>query len=267
MATTTSDKRQSLLENAPNIILIVDKQGKIEYINRTIPGMSVDEVVGKQQLDFVQSEHQETVRATNKKVFTSGETASYEIQGPGADGTVAWYSTLVGPIRENGEIVAVSVFTADVTDRKKAENDLRKAKDDLIAQQSMAIRELSTPVIEAWEGILVLPLIGTIDTHRAQQIVESLLDSIVSTQASVAIMDITGVLVVDTMVGDHLLNTISAARMLGAEVIVTGVSPHNAQTLVKLGVDLTTIITKGSLQAGLRLAFDMTDNQVSKKPR
>jgi rsbT co-antagonist protein RsbR len=265
MATITSDKRQSLLENAPNIILIVDKQGKIEYINRTIPGMSVDEVVGKQQLDFVSPEHQETVKTTNAQVFRTGESASYEIQGPGPDGSLAWYSTLVGPIRETGDIVAVSVFTADVSDRKKAEEDLRKAKDDLIAQQSMAIRELSTPVIQIWDDILVLPLIGTVDTQRAQQVIENLLDSIVKTQASVAIMDITGVPVVDTMVANHLLSTINAAKMLGAEVIVTGVSPNNAQTLVKLGVDLTTITTKGSLQAGLKLAFEITDNQVSKK--
>jgi anti-anti-sigma regulatory factor len=136
-------------------------------------------------------------------------------------------------------------------------------KVETIAAQSSTILELSTPVIGIWNRIVILPLIGTVDTRRAQQIVKNLLESIVEKQAAVAIIDITGVPVVDTKVADHFLKTIEAAKMLGTEVILTGVSPHNAQTLVKLGIDLSRITTKGTLQQGLSSAFELTDQQVT----
>jgi anti-anti-sigma regulatory factor len=135
---------------------------------------------------------------------------------------------------------------------------------ELVRKQSQAILELSTPVIQVWDDILVLPLIGTIDTARAQQIMENLLEAVVKGRAAVVIIDITGVPVVDTKVANHLIKTIQATRLLGAEAVVTGVSPHNAQTLVRLGVDLTSVTTRSSLQAGLRLAFELTRQKVSK---
>lgn len=147
---------------------------------------------------------------------------------------------------------------------RQAEERAREAEEKAktIVAQRQAIQELSTPVIEVWDEILILPLIGTIDTSRARQIIENLLNSIVRTQAQAAIIDITGVPVVDTKVANHLIKTVEAAKMLGADVILTGVSPHNAQTLVNLGVELGNIATKSSLQAGLRLAFELTKRKV-----
>jgi rsbT co-antagonist protein RsbR len=127
-----------------------------------------------------------------------------------------------------------------------------------ISAQQQAIRELSTPVIEVWEGVLVLPLVGAIDTARAAQIDESLLEKIVRAEASVAILDITGVPIVDTAVANHLLKAVKASRLLGADVVLTGVSPLNAQSLVKLGVDLGTVTTKSSLKEGLKWALGKT---------
>lgn len=132
----------------------------------------------------------------------------------------------------------------------------------VVQKQSEAILELSTPVIPIWDDIVVLPLIGTVDTARAQQILDNLLEAVSKTQAQVAIIDITGVPVVDTKVAHHFLRAIEAARMLGAEAILTGVSPYNAQTLVKLGVDLTKITTRGSLKDGLDLALSMTKRAI-----
>lgn len=132
----------------------------------------------------------------------------------------------------------------------------------IIEKQRQAILELSTPVIAMWDEIVVLPLIGTVDTQRAQQILDNLLESIARTKARVAIIDITGVPVVDTKVAHHFLRTIEAARILGTETILTGVSPYNAQALVKLGVDLSRITTKSSLRAGLALAFALTRKKV-----
>jgi len=169
----------------------------------------------------------------------------------------------------------------DESDKKKVEKDLatsnrgavgayltleHKARQILMEQQSKAIMELSTPVIQIWEEILVLPLIGAVDTARAQLILESLLEEITARQAAVVIIDITGVPVIDTSVANHLLLTIAASRTLGAESILTGVSPINAQTLAKLGVDLRSVTSLGSLQRGLKVAFEMTGNRVIRDP-
>jgi rsbT co-antagonist protein RsbR len=241
-----------------NMVMIGPRACVIQYINHTIPGLSVDKVVGAKQLEFVEPQHREMVQATNEKVFSTGESFTFEIQGVGHEGEPAWYSSTTGPVRRDQEIVAVAVFTTDISDQKIAENELQKTKDALIAQQAQAIQELSTPVIKVWDGVLILPLIGTVDTARGQQITENLLKSIVTTQASVVIIDITGIPVVDTMVAGHFLNTFQSAKLLGAEVILTGVSPLIAQALVSLGVDLSAVTTKGSLEAGLKLAIERT---------
>jgi len=133
-----------------------------------------------------------------------------------------------------------------------------QGREQLINEQHQRLIEmLATPVLRVWEGILVMPLIGTIDTPRAQQIMEKLLQSIVDTESTVAILDVTGVPVVDTRVAQHLLRTIQAANMLGAQCILTGVSPYNAQTMVKLGIDLSGVISRGTLWTGLAEAFRM----------
>ncbi len=130
-------------------------------------------------------------------------------------------------------------------------------RERVIKEQQQAMLTLSTPVLQIRDQILVLPLIGTIDSARAAQIVEQLLNSIVDTQASVVIIDITGVPIIDTAVANHLIKTIQAAKMLGADTIITGISPANAQTLVTLGVDLSMMTTRGSLRSGVKLADEM----------
>jgi rsbT co-antagonist protein RsbR len=148
---------------------------------------------------------------------------------------------------------------------KERDASLREVQEKLrtIELQTASILELSTPVIQVWDEILVLPLIGTIDTARAQQIMENLLEAVVRARAAMVIIDVTGVPLVDTKVADHLLKTIDATRLLGADAVLTGVSPLNAQTLVRLGVDLGRITTRSSLQAGLKLAFERTRRKVS----
>ncbi len=140
--------------------------------------------------------------------------------------------------------------------------EMNQQLDDRVKNQADAILELSTPVIQIWNDVLILPLIGAVDTLRAQLVVEQALSAVESKQASVLIVDITGVPVVDTAVARHLIRTIDAVSLLGARSILTGVSPSNAQTLVKLGVDLSRIVTKGSLQAGLKSAFKLTNKTV-----
>jgi len=140
--------------------------------------------------------------------------------------------------------------------------ELNKQLDARVQKQSKAILELSTPVIQIWNDVLVLPLIGAVDTTRAQQIVEQVLNTVAKTGAEILIIDITGVPLVDTAVANYLIKTIEAVNLLGSQSILTGVSPSNAQTLTALGVNLGNILTKGSLQTGLATAFNLTNRTV-----
>jgi rsbT co-antagonist protein RsbR len=136
---------------------------------------------------------------------------------------------------------------------------------DALARHQAAIRELSTPVIQVFEGVLLLPLIGTIDTARAMQVMENVLMRVVERQAKVMILDIAGVPIVDTRVANHLLQTTEAVRLLGASTVLTGISPQVAQTMVQLGVDLSKMYTRASLEEGLELALSLTGRSIRKK--
>ncbi|CDH46871.1 STAS domain-containing protein [Candidatus Contendibacter odensensis] len=126
-----------------------------------------------------------------------------------------------------------------------------ETRERLIAQQSLSLLELSTPVVRLWDRVLMVPLIGVMDTQRARQTTERLLEAIAKYEATVAILDVTGVPVLDTSVAGHIMKTIAAAQMLGARVVMTGISPDGAQTLVKLGVDFSVVTTRATLRAGV----------------
>jgi rsbT co-antagonist protein RsbR len=131
----------------------------------------------------------------------------------------------------------------------------QKSRDEIIARQQRQLLELSTPVVELWQGVLALPLIGTLDSERTQVVMESLLQKIVETSAPLAIIDITGVPTVDTLVAQHLLKTVAAARLMGADCIISGIRPQIAQTIVHLGVDLTGVVTKATLADAFAIAL------------
>jgi rsbT co-antagonist protein RsbR len=132
----------------------------------------------------------------------------------------------------------------------------QKGREEIITRQQHELLELSTPVVKlSWHGILALPLIGTLDSERTQIVMESLLQQIVETGASIAIIDITGVPTVDTLVAQHLLKTVAAGRLMGADCIINGIRPQIAATIVHLGVDLSAVITKASLAEAFALAL------------
>ncbi|HVS98562.1 MAG TPA: STAS domain-containing protein [Puia sp.] len=130
-----------------------------------------------------------------------------------------------------------------------------KGREEVILRQTDELSEVSTPVIRIWDRILALPIIGTLDSSRTQVIMEALLNEIVATGSSIAILDISGVPAVDSLVAQHLIKTVSATRLMGAECIISGIRPEIAQTIVHLGIDLTDIITKSSLASALQYAF------------
>jgi rsbT co-antagonist protein RsbR len=135
-------------------------------------------------------------------------------------------------------------------------------RNDVIERQQRDMLELSTPVVQLWQGILAVPLIGTLDSERTQVVMESLLSRIVETGAPLAIIDITGVPTVDTLVAQHLLKTVAAARLMGADCIISGIRPQIAQTIVHLGVDLTDVITKSTLADAFAVALKRSGHGV-----
>ena len=139
-----------------------------------------------------------------------------------------------------------------------------KSREDIIARQQQEMLEVSTPVVELWTGILALPLIGTLDSNRTQIVMQNLLEAIVAKGADLAIIDITGVPTVDTLVAQHLLKTVAAARLMGADCIISGIRPQIAQTIIHLGVDLGGVLTKATLADALRLALKRKSLAITK---
>jgi rsbT co-antagonist protein RsbR len=138
----------------------------------------------------------------------------------------------------------------------------QQTREGVIARQQAELLELSTPVVRLWENILALPLIGTLDSERTQVVMENLLEKIVETEAMIAIIDITGVPTVDTLVAQHLLKTVAAARLMGADCIISGIRPQIAQTIIHLGIDLSQVVTKATLADALAVAMQRTGSTV-----
>ena len=141
----------------------------------------------------------------------------------------------------------------------------QQSREEIIARQQQELLELSTPVVRLWDRILALPLVGTLDSARTQVVMESLLERIVETGSEVAIIDITGVPTVDTLVAQHLLKTVAATRLMGADCIISGIRPQIAQTIVHLGVDLGAVITKATLADAFAVALKMTGASVTSR--
>ncbi|HEX8710002.1 MAG TPA: STAS domain-containing protein [Pyrinomonadaceae bacterium] len=141
------------------------------------------------------------------------------------------------------------------------ENYIR-SREEIIRQQREDMMEISTPVIKVWDKILTLPIIGTLDSRRAQLMMEALLQKVVETGSTITILDITGVKTMDTLVANHLIKTVTAARLMGARCILTGVSPAIAQTMVQLGIDLTQITTRAQMSDGIKLALELIGRTV-----
>jgi rsbT co-antagonist protein RsbR len=140
----------------------------------------------------------------------------------------------------------------------------QKTREEVILRQQQEMMELSTPVVEVWQGVLALPLIGTLDSARTQIVMQNLLEAIVAKSADLAIIDITGVPTVDTLVAQHLLKTVAAARLMGADCIISGIRPQIAQTIIHLGVDLSAVMTKATLADALQLALRRKNLAVSR---
>jgi rsbT co-antagonist protein RsbR len=151
---------------------------------------------------------------------------------------------------------ALGLFTAEA---------FLRSREEVIRRQQEELIELSTPVVKLWDGVVALPLIGTLDSARTQVVMESLLERIVETDSTIAIIDITGVPTVDTLVAQHLLKTVAAARLMGADCIISGIRPQIAQTIVHLGLDLSEVMTKSSLADAVVIALERTGFEITRR--
>ena len=190
-------------------------------------------------------------RETGNFVFTLKEALLEVLQEEIKDSKTLFEESLkINRLMDNLSIVTFETFI--------------KGREEVILRQTDEIAEISTPVIRVWDGILALPIIGTLDSARTQIVMENLLQEIVETGSSIAILDISGVPAVDSLVAQHLIKTVSATRLMGAECIISGIRPEIAQTVVHLGIDLSSIITKSSLASALSYAFKSMKLEVRK---
>ncbi|PMP82721.1 MAG: polyvinylalcohol dehydrogenase [Roseiflexus castenholzii] len=186
------------------------------------------------------------------------------------DGSTEWITWKCYPwFKGDGAIGGIVFFTEVVTKRIRERQELEESREQLRAtveeQERLiqAIREMSTPVVPIYDEIIVLPLVGSIDSRRSAQIMEALLSGIQHYAAEIAIIDITGVSVVDTSVANHLIQTTRAASLLGAHCVLVGISAEVAQAMVHLGIDLSTVVTRSNLQAGIEYALDRLGKQIT----
>jgi len=191
-------------------------------------------------------------RETGNFVFSLKEAILQVLQQEVTDDPVTLFKELtkVNRIMDSLSVVTFETFI--------------KGREEVILRQTDEITEISTPVIRVWDGILALPIIGTLDSARTQVVMENLLQEIVETGSSIAILDISGVPAVDSLVAQHLIKTVSATRLMGAECIISGIRPEIAQTVVHLGIDLSNIITKSTLASALAYSFKTMRLEVKK---
>jgi PAS domain S-box-containing protein len=262
-AQLTAETYRLLVESVKDYaIIMVDPQGIVSSLNegaRRIKGYTADEIIGKPLSVFYTPED---VRAgkTEKELSIAAKEGRFEDDGwrVRKDGSRFWANVVITALyNDDGNLKGFAKVTRDMTERKQAEEALaQKAASEALSRRAQEILEISTPVVQVWEGIILAPIIGTLDSQRTQQLTEKILDGIVETRSTVALVDITGVPAVDAQTARHLIESITAVRLLGADVILTGIRPAIAQTLVHLGIDLSGVTTRSSLSAGLGAAME-----------
>jgi rsbT co-antagonist protein RsbR len=245
----------SLFEVLPDVIIKRDAQGNIEFVSRDYRGVEREKLIGMNVIDLAQPQMREqVVRALEK--LQRGETIYDEYQGTGPDGQLTWTASRNYPIIRDQQVVGVLSIVSDITSQKQSEVERVRLQQEVIEAQQRAIAELSTPVIPIMDRIIVMPLIGSIDSLRARDITRNLLAGIQQHRAKIVILDVTGVSIMDTGIVNHLNKTIQAARLKGAQTIVTGMSDAVAEAIVDLGIDWSGVTTLSNLQTGLIMALD-----------
>jgi rsbT co-antagonist protein RsbR len=243
-------------------ILTLDPSGHVTSWNpaaQRLKGYRADEIIGQHFSRFYPPDDIQRRKPEHELKVAASE-GRFEDEGwrVRKDGSRFIANVIITALRDkSGQLQGFGKITRDITQRKQAE--------DVISKQALQILEMSIPVVQVWDGVVVVPLIGSLDTQRAQRLTEGLLQRIVETGSSIALLDITGVPTIDTRTAQHLIETIESVRLLGGNVVLTGIRPAIAQTLVHLGIDLKGVISRPSLASGLRYAFDIMNLEITAK--
>ena len=245
-------------------VIQVDRDGVMRSWNpgaQKLTGYPPDEVIGH-HISMFYTEDEARSDTLEREMAGAIRDGSMEAEGwrIRKDGTRFWANVVLSPIRnDQGEVTGFVKVCRDLTERREQEQ--------LVQQQRDEILELSTPVIQVWDKVLILPLIGTLDSGRAARLTESLLERIAADQAEVVILDISGVPGIDSGVAQHLLETVKAARLMGTESILSGVRPDTAQSMVHLGIELGELRSRTSLKDALQLAMGLVSSRAESRDR
>ncbi|WP_437295144.1 STAS domain-containing protein [Sorangium sp. So ce426] len=248
----------SIAEHVDNVVLwAIDRDGVCFYHDGKGlggAGLKPGQLVGASWFDIYADKPETTgitLSAADLRQWFDGE-----VRGFRTDAFGVYWDNWITPLQDErgGPVCGVMGLALDISESKRTEEELRAQLQQIEAQQKV-IRDLSTPIIEVWDGVLTLPMVGTVDSMRTADVMDSLLSKIVEKQARFAILDLTGVEVVDTKVASHLIELVTAIRLLGADGIVAGIKPNVAQTMVALGLDLSQLNTQRNLRAALQHAI------------
>ena len=255
---------EQLVEATPDFaILVLDGQGRIcnwPPAARDLYGWSAEEALGMHFSRFYAPEEARAGRP-EAELRTAASQGRYEEEGwrYRKDGRPFWANVAVVALRgKDGQLLGYGKITRDLTEQRKARDEIRR--------MALVIETAAIPVVPVWQGVVLVPLIGALDSSRTQHLMERLLQVVADSRSPVAVIDITGVPTVDSQIAQHLIETVSAVRLLGADVIMTGIRAGIAQTLVHLGIDLSGITTRSSLVDGLGLALERLGLQVVPHP-
>jgi rsbT co-antagonist protein RsbR len=247
---------RAILDAAPSVIYLKDADGKYLFINKRYTDlfeMVSEQIIGKTDADFLPAEMANAVQANDREVLAQQQSIEREEIVATAQG-INTYSSLKFPLETNvGR--AVAGISTDITERKALEARQLQLQEDIIQLQETALAELSTPIIPVTEDILVMPLVGSLDSRRASDMLERMLQRVSQHRAKTIIIDITGVPIVDTQVAGIFMTAAQAVRLLGVDVVMTGIRPEVAQTLVTLGFNLN-IPTYSDLQSAITMLLN-----------
>jgi rsbT co-antagonist protein RsbR len=263
---------QRVIDTFPDPIFVKDLQHRWIACNDafcTLMGLPYADVIGHSDPDYVPPEQVEIFWQIDDQVVSTGQPNENEELLTHQDGRVRVIWTRKFPLKnEQDDVIGICAIITDITDFRRKQEQVAALEAEITSQleiiqgQNAMLDEMSVPVIQIWENILLLPLVGMIESRRAAQVMENLLESVGRTNSQIVIIDITGVPVVDTSVASYLVRAVQATQLLGCQSILVGISPEIAQTLVGLGVDFSRITTRATLQNGLeyglkRLSYDV----------